>query len=156
MNLYKVSTSTIGIALVIIYAVGSGFWVSSANSWYQALNSPVWQPPDWVFGIIWPYNFIVLGSAAVLVGQRLNHTRTLAWLTFLALSVLSALMWAYLFYQPHRLVGAAICLVLATLLTFPVVILAFNVSRIVGIALIPYQIWLTMATSLSVGYAILN
>jgi len=27
---------------------------------------PIRQPPDFVFGIIWPYNFIVLAVAAVI------------------------------------------------------------------------------------------
>lgn len=150
------SASGIGLALVIIYAAGSGIWVSSANSWYQSQNAPSWQPPDWVFGVIWPYNFIVLGIAAVLIGQRLSKGQTITWLAFFALSIAFALAWAYLFYQPHELVAAAICLALAALLTLPVVVMAFSASRAVGIALIPYQIWVTLATFLSIGYARLN
>ena len=156
MNVFKASASGIGIALVLIYAIGSGMWVSSANSWYQSLNSPSWQPPDWVFGVIWPYNFVALGIAAVLVGQRLNMVRTISWLAFFALSVISALTWAFLFYQPHNLKAAAISLVMAALLNIPVVLIAFKASRALGIALIPYQVWLVLATGLSIQYARLN
>lgn len=156
MNVFKASASGIGIVLVLIYAIGSGIWVSSANNWYQSLNSPSWQPPDWVFGVIWPYNFIVLGLAAFVVGQRLNKTQSNTWLAFLTLSVLSALTWAYLFYQPHNLKAAAIALVAAALLTIPLVLITFRASLAVGIALIPYQIWLVLAASLSIEYARLN
>lgn len=141
---------------MIIYGVGSGIWISSANGWYQSQNAPAWQPPDWVFGGIWPYNFIVLGIAAVLIGQRLGKSQTITWLVCFALSVSFALAWAYLFYQPHKLVAAAISLALAAILTLPLVYLTFGASRLVGFALIPYQIWMVLATSLSVGYAILN
>lgn len=156
MNAFKASASGIGIALVLIYAIGSGIWVSSANSWYQSLNSPSWQPPDWVFGVIWPYNFVVLGLAAVLVGQRLDKTLAISWLAIFALSVISALTWAFLFYQPHNLRVAAISLVMAALLNIPVVLIAFKASPAIGIALIPYQVWLVLAAGLSIEYARLN
>lgn len=150
------SVSGVGIALVLIYGVGSGLWVSSANNWYQALNSPSWQPPDWLFGVIWPYNFIVLGLAAVLVGQRLNKELAITWLALLALSIIAALTWAFLFYQPHNLKAAAISLAVAALITMPVVLVAFKASPAIGIALIPYQVWLVLATCLSIEYARLN
>lgn len=156
MNVFKASASGIGIALVLIYAIGSGIWVSSADSWYRSLNSPSWQPPDWVFGVIWPYNFVVLGLTAFLVGQRLSKATTITWLAFLAVSVLSALTWAFLFYQPHHLKAAAACLVMAALLNIPVILVAFKASPGVGIALIPYQIWLLLAAGLSIEYARLN
>jgi len=109
-----------------------------------------------VFGVIWPYNFLALGLAAVLVGQRLSKVPTISWLAFFALSVLAALTWAFLFYQPHNLKAAAISLVLATLLNIPVVLIAFKASPAVGIALIPYQVWLVLAACLSIEYARLN
>ncbi len=156
MNVFKASASGIGIALVLIYAIGSGVWVSSANSWYQSLNSPSWQPPDWVFGVIWPYNFVALGLAAALVGQRLDKTLAISWLTIFAISVISALTWAFLFYQPHYLKTATISLVMAALLNIPVVLITFKASSAVGIALIPYQVWLVLAAGLSIEYARLN
>ena len=53
----------IGIALVVFYAVGSGLWVNTGDNWYRSLNAPTWQPPNWVFGVIWPYNFIVFRTS---------------------------------------------------------------------------------------------
>ena len=56
----KAISQVTGVALVFIYAIGSGIWVNTGDNWYRDLNAPSWQPPDFVFGIIWPYNFIVL------------------------------------------------------------------------------------------------
>jgi tryptophan-rich sensory protein len=58
-------TAFAGIALVFIYVIGSGLWVNTGDGWYRSLNQPAWQPPDFIFGIIWPYNFVVLGIALV-------------------------------------------------------------------------------------------
>jgi tryptophan-rich sensory protein len=53
----------IGTAIVAIYAIGSGRWVATDSLWYQSLPRLAWQPPGFVFGIIWPYNFAMLIAA---------------------------------------------------------------------------------------------
>lgn len=153
---FKFAAAAVGIVLVLIYAVGSGVWVSNAPGWYSSLNRPPWQPPDFVFGIIWPYNFIILGVAAYNVAQSLNRTETILWLIFFATSVVSALTWAYQFYVPHNLSVAAIALGIAALLTLPVLYLTFKASLLIGLLLLPYQVWVAIATTLAWGYSTRN
>ncbi len=129
-----------GIALVFIYVIGSGLWVNTGDNWYRSLNQPPWQPPDFIFGIIWPYNFIVLGIAAVTIAQRATFATTLTYLTFFALSVTFASI---------ALIGTAV-------LTIPMLIIAFRTSLGIGFALLPYQLWVATAASISYGYSKLN
>jgi benzodiazapine receptor len=89
--------SGVGIALVFIYAIGSGLWVNTGDNWYRSLNAPSWQPPDFIFGFIWPYNFIVLGIASVKITSRVSTLWNLLFLTFFAASVIAALTWAFQF-----------------------------------------------------------
>jgi tryptophan-rich sensory protein len=107
---FRSSASIIGIALVLLYVVGSGLWVNTGDSWYANLNKPSWQPPGFIFGLIWPYNFTVLGIAAVVVSQRASKPVVAIYLAIFAASVVSALVWAYQFYRPHNLVAASIAL----------------------------------------------
>ena len=153
---FKFAAAAIGIGLVLIYAFGSGIWVSSSPGWYSWLVQPPWQPPDFIFGIIWPYNFIMLGIAAFNVAQSLTKIQTVTWLIFFAASVAAALVWAYQFYVPHNLSIAATALGVAALLTIPVLYLTFKASLMIGLLLIPYQIWVTIATTLAWGYATRN
>ena len=150
---FKFVAAALGIVLVLIYAFGSGVWVSSSPGWYASLSRPPWQPPAFIFGLIWPYNFIMLGVAAFNVAQSLNRIQTISWLTLFALSIIAALMWAYQFYVPHNLTFAAIALGVAALLTIPVLYLTFTASLLVGILLIPYQLWVIIATTLAWGYS---
>jgi benzodiazapine receptor len=142
-------TAAIGIALVLIYATGSGLWVNTGDNWYRNINKPTWQPPDFVFGIIWPYNFIVLAIAAVIIAQRATTSTSLTYLLFFALSVAAALTWAYLFYRPHNLTGAAIALTLTALLTIPMTYILFTISIPMAIAVMPYQVWVAIAAALN-------
>jgi tryptophan-rich sensory protein len=152
----KLAGSITGITLVLIYIVGSGLWVNTGDNWYRSLNAPNWQPPDFIFGIIWPYNFVVLGVAAVNVSQRLSAAWVISYLSIFALSVACALIWAYQFYRPHNLSAASIALTLVALLTIPVLLIAFKASVGVGLLLVPYQLWVIAATTISWGYAKLN
>ena len=152
----KTLLAATGIALVFIYVIGSGLWVNTGDNWYRSLNQPPWQPPDFIFGIIWPYNFIVLGIAAVTIAQRASTTATLIDLGFFALSVTFALTWAFQFYRPHNLQVASIALALTAILTIPMVVIAFKTSIPIGIALLPYQAWVAIAANLSYTYSKLN
>jgi tryptophan-rich sensory protein len=144
-----------GTVIVAIYVIGSGRMVATDAEWYRSLPRPAWQPPSGVFGIIWPYNFAMLVTATWLVANRMSSGNQVVWLISLALSVVAALTWAWLFYGPHLLLASGFALVLATLFTIPLLVIAFRVSPVLGFAFLPYQLWLAVATSLAFGYAAL-
>ena len=143
----------LGTVIIAIYVIGSGRMVATDAQWYQSLSKPSWQPPSSVFGIIWPYNFAMLITATWLVASRLTSANQMIWLLSLALSVTAALTWAWLFYGPHLLLASGFALVLATVFTIPLLVIAFRVSPVLGFAFLPYQLWLAVATSLAFGYA---
>jgi len=153
---FRSSASIIGIALVLLYVVGSGLWVNTGDSWYANLNKRSWQPPGFIFGLIWPYNFTVLGIAAVVVSQRASKPVVAIYLALFALSVASALVWAFQFYRPHNLVAASIALAVTVLLTVPMTITLFTVSMPVALAVMPYQVWVAVAATISWRYSQLN
>jgi tryptophan-rich sensory protein len=153
---FKTIASILGVILVLIYASGSGIWVNSSPGWYSSLVRPSWQPPDFVFGLIWPYNFVMLGISAVKVSQSLTRPLVILWLSAFALSVTTALLWAYHFYVPHNLYFAAYALGATATLTIPMLALTYRADWKIGALLTPYQIWVIVATTLAFGYAARN
>ena len=152
----RLVASGIGIGLVFVYVIGSGLWVNTRDGWYRGLNQPAWQPPDFIFGLIWPYNFVVLGIAAVVVSNRLSAASVITYLTVFALSVAAALTWAFQFYRPHNLEAASIALSIVAALTVVLLMIAARASLPMLVALLPYQIWVIIASFLSWSYARLN
>ena len=148
--------SVIGVATVFVYAIGSSLWVNTGDNWYRLLNQPSLQPPDFIFGLIWPYNFVVLGIAAVTVSNQLSTPKAIIYLSIFALSVICALTWAYQFYRPHNLFAASIALALVAILTLPMLYFIYQASMGVFLATIPYQLWVITAAYLSYNYAKLN
>ena len=148
--------SVIGVVIVFVYVIGSGLWVNTGDNWYRLLNQPPWQPPDFIFGLIWPYNFVILGFASVAVANKLSTTNAVIYLSIFALSVAAALTWAYQFYRPHNLYAASIALAVVAILTLPMLYFIYQASVPLFFATIVYQLWVITATYLSFTYARLN
>ena len=90
----------VSTAIVVAYAIGAGRWVSTDADWYRSLIKPSWQPPDVVFGLIWPYNFVMLAVAGVvglvwkmkLADVALQQAAPIgAWMT--AIALLTGAIW---------------------------------------------------------------
>lgn len=156
MDVWRIVAIVAVVVLVVGYAVMSGVWVGTDTSWYRSLVQPSWQPPSWVFGLIWPYNFIALATVGAVIAGRAPALRVGVLIVFLLASIGVALVWAYLFYVPHELTTAAIALSAAAVLTVPILVIAFLTGPLWGALLIPYQVWLILAASLSWGYVRLN
>jgi tryptophan-rich sensory protein len=151
MSTWRTISGLLGIAVVLIYAGGANYW-NRQDGWYQSLNQPSWQPPSFIFGLIWPYNFIVIGIALWTIASKASPALIATALGIFAISVIFALRWSYLFYEVHDLKGATVSLFTTAILTIPLLAITFSQSIKLGIALIPYQIWIFTAAALNVSY----
>jgi tryptophan-rich sensory protein len=156
MAFWRIAAAAGAIGLVVAYAIGSGRWVTTGSAWYQSLAQPAWQPPGAVFGLAWTYNFVVLGVVGVAMSLGAPALRVAVFLVALGVTIALAVTWAYLFYVPHSLVAAALALTACALLTLVPLGLAFAERPWLGWILVPYQVWLLIATSLSWGYVALS
>lgn len=156
MDIARVSAAAASTAIVVGYIVGSRMWVTTDDIWYRSLEKPPWQPPRAVIGIVWPYSFAALIAVGVAVALSGSPAARAVWLAGLALSVVAALAWARLFYGGHSLWPAAIALIAAAALTAPIVVAAWSTRTWAGAVLLPYNVWVALAASVSVGYALRN
>jgi translocator protein len=148
--------TVVWVALVVLYAALSTVWVAHDPGWYSRLAKPSFQPPDVVFGIMWPLNFLALLVVGAWFTRSPAATGVWAAVLVLAASVVAALSWAWLFYVPHRIGAATVALAVAALLTWALVVLVARSLPWAGVLLAPYAGWLSVATVLSVQYSRLN
>ena len=152
------STWVTGAWLVLVagYAVLATVWTSHDPGWYAGLARPSFQPPDLVFAVIWPLNFLALFAVGVWFTRSVGDATALRATLVLGTSVVAALTWAWLFYVPHRLSAAALCLATAAVLTWVLVGLVARSVPWAGMVLLPYAAWLSTAAALSMQYSRLN
>ena len=160
MAVLKFTLAGAGLLFVVAYAVGSGRWVQTSQGWYEALAKPAWQPPPWVFGAVWAYCFLMLAAVAAIVGWQapgdLGVRAAILWTVLLGVSAALGVTWSWLFYGEHALAASAVALTGCALLTAGLLVIAAGISGWVVAAMVPYQVWLLIATSLSWGYVALN
>jgi tryptophan-rich sensory protein len=90
------------ICLAIPLAIGYlGSWLtaSSISGWYPLLNKPSFNPPNWIFGPVWTFLYLLMGIAFFLIlkdGRENKYFRH-AWLSFAAQLFLN-LYWFFLFF----------------------------------------------------------
>ena len=54
MTVARVGVAAAVLLVVVVYAALAARWTAAESDWYRSLPRPRWQPPDLVFGVIWP------------------------------------------------------------------------------------------------------
>lgn len=131
-------------------ALGALFTDTGVSSiWYQELPKAPWTPPGWVFGAAWTTIMIFFSFYMAYLISIAKNLKTV-WGLFVLQWILNV-SWNPVFFYAHQI---NIGLIVISLLTIVVSILMFNYRKILGLKtffILPYFIWLLIATSLN-GY----
>lgn len=144
----------VGISLAAGF-VGSFFTMDSVQTWYATLNRPSWTPPNWVFAPVWTTLYVLMGTAAYLVSRSKKLGKTLVLWLFLA-HLLVNLFWSIAFFTLHELLLSVIVIVALLGLIIVLMRLFWRYSHLATYLMVPYLVWVSYATTLSVGYLFLN
>lgn len=146
-------TTYVAIALAVLFvAVGSiiGFLTGpAADGWYAGLTKSELTPPGWVFGVVWPILYVLIGVATALIWVERARPVARAALGIMALQLLLNYAWSYIFFTLHRIVLGFWWIVLIDFWVVILIALAWRVRRAAGILLLPYLAWLAFATYLA-------
>jgi translocator protein len=129
-------------------AIGGLFTGTGVNSeWYANLNKAPWTPPGWVFGAAWT---IIMICFSFYMTYAMKESRNVSLLIILfAIQWILNVIWnPTFFYYQNALFG----LIQISLLTVLVAYLFFNylpILKIKSLLILPYLIWLMIATSLN-------
>ena len=137
--------------------IGSIFTVKSIAAWYIGLRKPRFTPPEGVFGPVWLTLYLLMSISLFLVWrQGLSSVDIrIAFIVFwvqLALNVL----WSALFFGLRSPLAGLFNITLLWLAILVNIVLIFRVSVIAGVLLIPYILWVSVATYLNGGIWQLN
>jgi tryptophan-rich sensory protein len=146
---------SIGVSLLagIIGALPN---IEAIPTWYAGLNKPWFNPPNWVFGPVWTLLFILIGLALFFVWRapksRIRDIGISLWVIQLVVNV----FWNYAFFGFRSpLFGVATIVPLWILIA--VTIYQFNkVDRWAAYLMVPYIVWVSLATALNMGVYLLN
>ncbi|MCL5244187.1 tryptophan-rich sensory protein [Cellulophaga sp. 20_2_10] len=123
------------------------------STWYLNLNKAPWTPPGWVFGAAWTTIMICF---AIYLGYLAKASNSLKFMIIYAVQWFLNVGWNFAFFNQHNI---KIGLVIITSLTFVLIYIINkynNKSKAKSLLLVPYIIWLCIATSLNAYILIYN
>jgi tryptophan-rich sensory protein len=141
------------VAVPAIVAVGSaiGYLSNSgfSNDWYAPLDKPSFQPPAWAFPVVWTtlYSFMGVAAALILAGQP-SRQRTLA-VTLFAAQLALNFAWSPVFFGAGYIDWAFLIILALNVLVTATIIAAWRLNRVAALLLVPYLLWLCLATALN-------
>lgn len=126
-------------------------------SWYSKLKKPAWAPPEQLFGQVWSVLYPIIFGINIYIIYLLSSGK-IGWRTGLP-------FWINLFFnflftplqfglRSNLLAAIDIVLVLATIIWSMIAI--WPHSKIIFILLIPYLVWVVIATALQISILVLN
>ena len=151
------------ILLCVVTCIAIGFLSgqvtqTSVETWFPTLEKPSFNPPSWVFAPVWSLLYVMMGIAAGLVWNRIDHenenVRKALWFFVIQL-VLNAL-WSIIFFGLKNPLLALIEIVLLWLMIYETYVKFGKIDKIAGYLFVPYWLWVTFATALNASIWWLN
>ena len=148
------------VTVPFIVGVGSLMgWLSNSgygNSWFDDLVKPIFMPPGWAFGVVWPILYTMLGIAlaAILQEPATGRRRTALILFFVQLALNFA--WSPIFFAAQDIKLALYVIVAMAIIAAMAASQFRRIRPLAGWLMLPYLAWLCFAAALNAAIDKLN
>jgi tryptophan-rich sensory protein len=137
------------MAVICVIAIellgGASGWLSNSgygNAWFDALRKPSFVPPGWLFGVVWPILYALLGIAVgMILAEPPSDQRRFALI---------------LFFARHDIVLAKIVIFVMAAVAALSARQFLKMRRPAGLLMLPYLAWLVFAATLNSTIESLN
>ena len=143
--------------LINFAALGIGGLFTSGgvtSVWYQQMNKAPWTPPGWVFGAAW---FSIMICFSIYMATLWQEAPQLHF-QIAAMFVLQWILnvgWNPVFFKFHQTTFALFIIIALTILVGIFLFHFLSIQKWNSLLLLPYFIWLLIATSLN-AYAVVR
>ena len=145
---FVINFAALGIGGILIGNPGT-------NAWYQNVNKAPWTPPGWVFGAAWTTIMVCFSLFLYEVSKKYS-TIELKWFYILvAVQWFLNVLWNPVFFRYQFVFTGLLMIIALTILVGWFTYWGFKNIGLSGFYVLPYFIWLIIATSLN-GYIYLK
>ena len=123
------------------------------SEWYTSLQQAPWTPVGWVFGAAWTCVMIFFSVYMTFLYQNLRANKV--YILFCSQYILNVL-WNFIFFNQKETFWGLIIILILLLMTFYFLIAFKTILKNYRWFVLPYCIWLLMATSLNLYIVIYN
>lgn len=137
--------------------IGAFFTTDSIPTWYNSLNKPEFNPPNWLFGPVWTILYLLMGISLFIIWKEdlKNKNVKNAFAIFIVQLIIN-LLWSVVFFGMHSISGGLIVIIVLLVLIIITIVKFKKISFTASILLIPYLLWVCFATILNFYFYKLN
>ena len=127
------------------------------QNWYDNLNKSPLNPPSWVFGPVWTVLYTLMFLSLFFYKQAdytrssssVERSETSKGVVLFFIQLILNLYWPNVFFKQKKYCRALINITLLNIFVFLTFLEFLKKSKIAGILLIPYMLWILFATYLN-------
>ncbi len=134
--------------------VGSIFTISAIPVWYAGLQKPWFTPPSWLFAPVWLVLYFLMGAALYLLLGKRPQSR--APLVAFGIQLVLNVAWSAVFFGGHELFYGFVVIAALWVAILVTMAISYRVSKSAAALLIPYILWVAIASALNYYVWILN
>lgn len=151
----------IGLVLFLVLClavsgIGGAITATSVDTWYQSLQKPPFNPPDWIFAPVWTALYVMMAIAGWRVWRRVGIETRRSALAVFAVQLGLNLAWSLVFFGLQR-IGLAFAEIVILLIAITAnTIMFWRIDRLAGVLFVPYALWVAYAAVLNGALWVLN
>lgn len=137
------------LALIVIGSLIGSLTQSEITTWYSTLHRSLLTPPDYAFPIVWTilYTLIAISGWIIWRTTLFNHLRFIKCLYVMQL--LLNWSWTPLFFSYHLTGLSLAVLLIMDMLVGLIICLSYKNIKAVSLLMMPYVVWIILATYLN-------
>jgi len=121
--------------------------------WYEGLNKPSFNPPNWIFGPVWTTLYVLIGLAGGIVWNKNSRSTSMKlWWTQMVLNGI----WSPIFFAFQMPTAALMVIVLMLLTILAFMKSSYSQTPVATYLFAPYCAWVAFATILNASIVWLN
>ncbi len=155
--LKKISAFVICMAIPLGIGFLAGYLTQDeTETWFQTIEKPSFNPPNEIFAPVWTLLYALMGISLFLVwNSRDSWLRKKAILIFFV-QLFFNFWWSLIFFSFHLLFASVVDILILWLLILYMIQCFRDVKPLAGWLNLPYLLWVSFATVLSISIWKLN
>ena len=146
------------LGLLILLTLGIGWLGSRATlpeipTWYAHLNKPSFNPPNYLFGPVWSFLYLLMAISQWMVWKSSQNKLTKI---FFFLMLFSNTLWSPVFFKYHQLGWALVVIAFYLIALGTWVRCLYQENKTAAYLQIPHLLWVSFATVLNASIYLLN
>jgi len=122
----------------------------------EELNRPDFQPPDWIFNLVWPMLYTVMFvSFYIFLNTKTNRTH-MPGIWIFVIQLMLNFLWVPVFFTFRQIkLAFLVALCLSAAVVYMIFIFS-KISLLAGLMNVPYLVWLIFADILNFYLCLMN